>query len=776
MTITDTQLVGKSIPRREDEKLLRGRGAFVEDISLPGTQWAALLRSPHARARIRGIDASEALRAPGVTAVLTGEDIHPRYGTNPTASLAFYGADSAPYDLIAVREARHVGEVVAVVVADSRYGARDAADLVYVDYEPLDAAADVETALRDDAPRVHGDRPNGVVEWRYRLGNVSQAFEEAQVIVRERIVNQRIHAVPMEPRAGLAHWDRALEQMSLWATVQTPHTLRDHLAEILRVPAESVRVIAPDVGGGFGAKHEDPEYALICIAAMELGVPIKWVATRSEDFLAMHQARGKTSYLEVAADSDGHVTGIRLRHLHDLGAYAKGPEPQLSASSAMISTGVYHIPNVEFEVRNAYTNKTPQGPYRGAGRPEGIHLIERGMDRLAQELGLDPAEVRRRNYLPPFSTPTRSGGGDMFDSGNYEGSLDLVMQISGYPQLRAEQEQARAEGRLMGIGLASWVKTGGSGPSPLDPSSSRHEWGRVRVARDGMVTLFTGSSPHGQGGETVFSQIVADVLGVPESHVTVLHGDTATVAHGVGTYGSRALVTGGMSAKIAAEKIHAKMMILAAHMLNCRVEDVSLADGAFAAATGERGRLPFAEVAAAAYQPLTRPSDMEFGLDEDAFFQPTGLTYNFGTYVAVVEVDPETGDVDLQRLYTVDDQGVIVNPMTVEGQVHGGAAQGIGQALYEISEYDRAGQLLNGSLMDYAIPNAEMVPEFITAFSETASPLNSLGVKGMGEGPTTGAPPAVVNAVIDALSPHGVRHIEMPLTPERVWRAIQDAR
>ena len=772
---TDTKLVGQSVARREDEKLLRGNGAFVEDISIPGTQWLTFVRSPHAHARIRSIDTAEALRTPGVSTVLTGKDIHPRYGTNPTVPLAFYGTESVPYDLIAVDVARHVGEVVAVVIADSRYGSRDAADLIFVDYEPLEAVVDIETALRDDSPRVHEDKPNGLVSWRYRLGNVSQAFEEAQVIVRERIVNQRIHGVPMEPRAGLAHWDRVQETMSLWATVQTPHTLRDHLAEIMHLPEESVRVVAPDVGGGFGVKHEDPEYALLCIASKELGVPIKWVATRSEDFLAMHQARGKTSYLEVAADSEGKITGLRVRHLHDLGAYAKGPEPQLSASSAMISTGVYHIPNVEFEVHNSYTNKTPQGPYRGAGRPEGIHLIERGMDLLAGELGLDPTEIRRRNYLPPFDQPIRSGGGDMFDSGNYEASLDQVMELSNYEQLREQQKQVRAEGRHMGIGVASWVKTGGSGPSPLDPSSNRYEWGRVRVARDGKVTLFTGSSPHGQGGETVFAQIVADVFGISDNDVNVLHGDTATVAHGVGTYGSRGLVTGGMSAKIAAEKVRDKMLALAAHMLECEPEQVSLENGVFVGTAGEMRQLPFTEVAAASFQVLARPSDMEFGLDEDSFYQPTGLTYNFGTYIAVVDVDPETGDVDLQRLYTVDDQGVIVNPMTVVGQVHGGATQGIGQALYEISEYDQAGQLLNGSLMDYAIPTAEMTPEFIVAFSETASPLNSLGVKGMGEGPTTGAPSAVVNAVVDALEPLGVRHIEMPLTPERVWRAIQDA-
>ena len=766
--------IGSSVKRREDEKLLRGQGAFVEDLDIPGTLWVSFVRSPHARARIRSIDAKAALEASGVQAVLTGADVHPRFHTNPTVSLAFFGAESVPYYLIATDEARHVGEVVAIVCANDRYAARDAADLVMVDYEVLPAVVDPESALRPDAPQVHRSRSNDVVTWRHAVGNVSQAFEDAEVIVRERIVNQRIHAVPMEPRAGLAHWDRTQQTLTLWATVQTPHTLRDHLADVLEMPAEQLRVIAPDVGGGFGAKHEDPEYMLLAILSLRLGLPVKWVATRSEDFLGMHQARGKTSYLEVAADGEGKVTGLRLRHIHDLGAYAKGPEPLHSASSAMMAVGVYDIPNVELDVVNALTHKTPQGPYRGAGRPEGIFLIERGIDRIAQELKMDPADIRRRNLIPASSFPFyKTSGGDVYDSGNYELALEKALQAANYSELRAEQERLRSQDRYLGIGLSSWVKTGGSGPSPLDPGSNRFEWGRVKVDRNGSVTVYTGSSPHGQGSETVFSQIVADALGVSHEDVNVLHGDTAIVAHGVGTYGSRGLVTGGMSAHNAAKKVLSKMHRLAAHRLELDESAVSYTAGIFAP-PGDRARsVTFKEIAQAAHQVLARPTDMEYGLDEDSFYQPNALTYNFGTYIAVVEVDPETGDVDLQTLFTVDDQGTIVNPMTVEGQIHGGAAQGLGQALYEWSAYDDSGQLLNGSLMDYAIPSAETTPQFVTEFMETPSPVNELGVKGMGEGPTTGTPPAVVNAVVDALAPFGMTHIEMPLTPERVWRAIE---
>ena len=776
---TPGALVGRSVPRKEDRTLLLGRGAFVEDIDAPGALWAHFIRSPHAHARVRAIDASAALADPRVVTVLGGHDVHPRYPTYPTVPLAKYGGDPAPYDLIAVDKARHVGEVVAVVVAEDRYAARDAADLVAIDYEILPAVGDPEEAVRPDASRVHDDRPNEVLTWRQTTGDVSQAFEEAEVIIRDHFVNQRIHAVPMEPRAGIAQWEPERQMVAVWASTQTPHDLKEVLAEVLRLPEDSVRVVAPDVGGGFGAKaHGDPEYVLLAIASRELaGRPLKWVATRSEDFLGMHHARGKASHIEYAATREGVLTGVRVRHYADLGAYPKGPEAGLSMTSAIISVGTYKVPAADIEVHATYTNRTPDSPYRGAGRPEGIFLVERAVDLLANEIGMDPAEVRRRNFIPPDAFPYKTAGGDTYDSGNYEAALDLALQISGYPELRRRQAELRQQGRHMGIGLSSWAKTGGGGPSPLDPGSNRYEWGRVRVDQHGAVIVYTGSSPHGQGGETAFAQIVGDVLQVPVEAIEVLHGDTGVVTYGMGTYASRALVVGGTAAYNAAQKVLGKMRRLAAHLLEVPPDGVVFEGGRFRARGADAGAdgLSFAEIAQAAYMVLARPETEEYGLDESSFYQPSGLTYNSGTYIAVVEVDADTGDVDLQTLYCVDDQGTIVNPMIVEGQVHGGAAQGIGPALYEHVVYDADQQLLSGSLMDYALPTAEGMPQFVTEQIETPSPLNPLGVKGMGEGPTTGAPPAVVNAVVDALGPLGVRHIEMPLSPERVWRAIVQA-
>ena len=610
----------------------------------------------------------------------------------------------------------------------------------------------------------------------------------------------------MEPRAGIAYWDKVERKLTVWSSIQSPHDLRDQLAESLNLPPESVRSIAPDVGGGFGAKHSgEVEYILIAAASLEVGVPVKWVATRTEEFVALSHARGKASDIELAATRDGVITGIRLRHVGDLGAYPKGGTPSIFITSAMIALGAYAIPEVDFDVQGVYTNKTPEGAYRGYGRPEGIHLIEREIDRLADTLGLDPAEVRRRNFIQPDAFPYVTAAGEILDSGEYEKGLDRALEISNYPELRLEQSRLREEGRYMGIGLSSWIKTGGFGPSSLSidieavkrgsensgsaiahgqnspgasgsPGVSMPEWARVKVVDDGKVTIYSGSSPHGQGTETTFAQVVADVLQISIDDIEFIWGDTGTVDYGVGTFASRNMVVGGTAVYQAAQKVLGKMRAIAAFRLEVEESQVVHEGGTFSSEQGPETRLSFAEIAASAGTLRARPEGMEMGLDESSFYQPSRLTFNSGTYVAVVEVDPDTGDVDLQKLFCVDDQGVVVNPMIVEGQVHGGALQGIGQALYENIVYDEHGQLLSGSLMDYALPTAEMTPQFVTTTIETPSPTNPLGVKGMGEGPTTGAPPAVVNAVVDALRPFGVSDIDMPLTPERVWREIQDAR
>jgi carbon-monoxide dehydrogenase large subunit len=779
MTVTQKP-IGQSVRRKEDDRLLRGQGAFSADIVLPGMVWAHFIRSPYAHARIRRIDASAALAQPGVLAVLTGADVHPRYHPLPNVVSVrdAQGNESAwaTFYLMATDKARYAGEIVAVVVAKDAQAARDAADLVVVDYEPLPVVNDPEQGMRPNAPRIHEKAPNEQVAWYKSTPNVSQAFEEAEIILRHDFVNQRIHAVPMEPRAGIAHWDPATRFLTVWASIQGAHELRTQMTEVLGLREDSIRAIAPDVGGGFGAKHAgEVEYFLLAIASMKLGLPVKWVGTRSEEFIALSHARGKTSHFEVAATRDGRVTGVRLRHVDDLGAYPKGATPNIAKTSAIISTGVYAIPDIDLEVHAVYTNHTPEGAYRGYGRPEGVYVIERAMDMLASDLGMDPAEVRRKNLIPPDVFPYRTPGGDLFDSGDYQAALDKALEVSNYAALRQEQARLRQQGRYMGIGIACWVKSGGFGPSSLDPSSSMPEWGRVKVDRGGKVTVYTGSSPHGQGNHTTFAQVASEVLQVPIEDITVVHGDTAVVNYGMGTYASRAMVVGGTAVYNAAHKVLAKMRRLAAHNLGVSEQDVAFEGGVFTPKSKTAPRLTFAQVAQLSHAVLARPADMEMGLDESSFFQPSNLTFNYGAYIAVVEADPETGDVDLQKMFCVDDQGVIVNPMIVEAQVHGGAVQGIGQALYEHIVYDANGQLLSGSLMDYALPTAEMVPQFITATMETPSPMNPLGVKGMGEGPTTGAPPAVVNAVVDALAPFGVRDIQMPLTPERVWRAVQEA-
>ena len=774
--------IGDSIRRKEDPRLLRGEGVYAEDIQVPGTLWVHFVRSIHAHARILDIDATEALAQPGVSAVLTGKDIHPRFETYPVIAIPGLPEVTAekglpPFNMIATDKVRHVGEIVAIIVAEERYIARDVEDLVRIDYEVLPGTYDPEEALRPDAPLVHDDRSNEAMLWRRSTSNVAQAFEEADVIVRERFVNQRIHGVPMEPRACVAIWDPKLRSLSVWASTQTPHDLRDHSAEILGLKKEQVRVVAPDVGGGFGPKaHGDPEYVLLAAASLLLNAPTKWVATRSEEFLGMSHARGKVSYLELAANSQGKVTGLRLRHIADLGAYPKGPEANLSAGSAISSVGSYGIPEVDLQVQAVYTHRTPETPYRGAGRPEGMFLIERGMDMLAQELKMDPVELRRRNYIPAEEFPYRTPGGDVYDSGDYAQAMETALRVADYPSLRKEQARLREEGRYLGIGFASWIKSGGIGPSSINPASSAHDWGRVSIDRSGKVSVYTGSSPHGQGLETTFAQVCSAVLPVSVEDIEVVYGDTGLVTYGMGTYASRSMVIGGTAIYNAAEKVLAKMRSIAAFRLSVEASDIVLEDRRFMArGTGKAG-LSLAEVAASAYRVTERPADMEFGLDESCFYQPKNLTYSYGTYVAVVEVDGESGEVDVKTLYCVDDQGVVVNPMVVEGQIHGGAAQGLGQALYEQIIYDETGQLATGTLMDYCLPTAEMVPPFVNERIETPSPTNPIGVKGMGEGPTVGAPPAVVNAVVDALAPFGVRHIEMPLTSEKVWRAMQSGR
>ena len=776
------QVIGQSVKRMEDRPHLVGQGAYSDDIQVPGTMWAHFVRSPHAHARIRSIDTSAALAHPGVAAVLTGRDVHPRYSTYPLVAipgihvLAPYASNRPPYYLMAIDEVRYMGEVVAMVVAQERLESRDAQDLVRVEYELLPSVGEPEDAMRPDAPSVHQGFANEALAWNRATDNVNQAFEEADLIIRQRFVNQRIHGTPMEPRAAIAQWDHRTNSLTIHASTQTPHDLKEQTSAILHLREDQIRVVAPHVGGGFGPKaHGDPEYVLLAAASMEVKAPVKWVSSRSEEFLGMSHARGKVSHVELAATREGRVTGMRVRHYADLGAYPKGPEANLSMGSVMSCVGSYGIPEVDLEVHAVYTHRTPEAPYRGAGRPEGIFLIERAMDMLASDLGMDPAEIRRRNFISPDSFPYVTPSGDVYDSGDYGAALEKALEVSGYSSLREEQAQLRREGRYLGIGLCSWLKSGGIGPGATDPLTSAWEWGRVLIDRGGRTTVFTGASPHGQGLETTFAQVAAEVLEFPVESIKVVAGDTSLVAHGIGTFASRSMAVGGPAIHSAAHKIRAKMVRVAAHRLQVSPDEVVYEGGACSVRGKPDSRLTMAEVVASAHRLGARPADEEYGLDESSFFQPTGVTFSSGTYVAVVEVDADTGDVDIRNIYCVDDQGVVVNPQIVEAQIHGGAVQGLGQAMCEQIVYDEAGQLTTGSFLDYGLPTADMVPSFVTETIVTPTHLNPLGVKGMGEGPTVGMPPALVNAVVDALKPLGVRHIEMPLTPDRVRSAIEQA-
>ena len=779
------QVIGQSVKRMEDRPHLVGQGAYSDDIQIAGTQWAHFVRSPHAHARIRSIDTSAAVAHPGVTAVLTGRDVFPRYNSYPLVAipgiqvLAPYASNRPPYYLMAVDKVKYMGEIVAMVVARERLESRDAEELVRVDYEILPSVGEPEDAMRADAPSVHDGFANEALAWSRATDNVNQAFEEAEVIVRQRFVNQRIHGTPMEPRAGIAEWDRRTNRLTMHASTQTPHDLKEQTSSVLNLHEDQVRVVAPHVGGGFGPKaHGDPEYVLLAAASIEVDAPVKWVSTRSEEFLGMSHARGKISHVELASTREGRVTGMRVRHYADLGAYPKGPETTLSMGSVMSCVGAYQIPEVDLEVHAVYTHRTPEAPYRGAGRPEGIFLIERAMDILARDLNMDPAEIRRRNFIPAESFPYTTPSGDVYDSGDYRAALEKALEVSGYSGLRDEQTRLRQEGRYLGVGICSWLKSGGIGPGATDPNSSAWEWGRVLVDRNGSVTVFTGSSPHGQGLETTFAQVAAEVLEIPVERIRVVAGDTSLVAHGIGTFASRSMAVGGPAIHNAAHKIRSKLVRIAAHRLGVSPEQVVYGGGNCSVQGKPESRMTMAEAIRArptAWAHRMRPADEEYGLDESSFFQPTGVTFSSGTYVTVVEVDVDTGDVNIRDLFCVDDQGVVVNPQIVEAQIHGGAVQGLGQAMCEQIVYDEAGQLTTGTFLDYGLPTAEMVPSFVTETMVTPTHLNPLGVKGMGEGPTVGMPPALVNAVVDALEPLGVMHIEMPLTPDRVRRAIEQA-
>ena len=764
------QFMGVRIRRREDPDLITGRALFVADLQLDDMLHMAVVRSPFAHARIRDIDAQAALAIEGVVAVLTAKDVHPHLRAPLPMVIG-----PEEYELLrwpkryplAEGKVRYVGDPVAVVVAQDPYTAADAVEQVRVDYEPLPAVTDPEAALRDDAPRLYEEWEDNLAHRAVvRGGDVERAFDEAEVTVQLRLINQRLIPNPMEPRAVAARYDADVERLTVWTTTQIPHGVRGALSKALDMPPDRVRVIGPNVGGGFGAKaNMYPEEMLVPFLARRLGRPVRWVASRTEDYLATSHGRDQISEIALAADAEGRVLGLKLRLIADLGAHYFRVTPYPSVHTIHMICGPYRIRNVHAEALGVFTNKVPTEPYRGAGRPEAIYLIERAMDALADELGLDPAEVRRRNYIPPDAFPYTTPTGLTYDSGDYARALEQALERIDYAAWREEQARRRREGgKLLGIGIASYIEICGFGP---------WETGSVTVEPDGSVTVRAGSMPNGQGHITTWSQIAAEVLQVPLEQVTVKLGDTAEVPRGIGTFGSRSTPVAGSAVMVNAQTVRDKALQIAAHLLEAAPPDVVLRDGAFHVRGVPQARVTWEEVARAAYAGEL-PEGMEPGLSSEERFKPPGETYPFGTHVCVVEIDPDTGAIAILRYLTVDDCGRVINPMIVEGQIHGGAAQGIGQALYEGAVYDEAGNLLTGSLMDYALPKASQLPSFETHRTETPTPLNPLGAKGVGEAATIGSTPTVVNAVVDALSHLGVRHLDMPLTPQRIWQVLHE--
>ena len=775
---------GSGIRRREDPRLITGSASYTDDITLPGTLHAALLRSPYAHARINGIDTSQAAAAQGVVAVYTGADTEGGIAPSPCAwLLPDSGLTIAEYHCVARDTVRYVGDIVAVVVAETRFEAYDALDLIEVDYEPLDAVVEPKKAAADGAPQLHAEIDgNQAFHWTVTGGgDIDEAFSEADVVVKETIIQQRLIPNAMEPRATLASYTAATGELTVWNTTQNPHILRFLSSLVIGVPEDRLRVIAPEVGGGFGSKIAAyPADFITMFCSKKLGAPVKWVESRSENYQATTHGRDHVQEIELAATADGKIKGLRATVWAGMGAYLSTAAPGIpTILHGLMLSGVYDIPAIHEDVYGLYTNTTPVEAYRGAGRPEATFMVERLVDLLAAKLGLDPAEVRRRNFIPKFDNGHDVVTGLTYDSGNYDGALSKLLAEADYQQLRAEQAEARKNGRYIGLGLSTYVEICGLGPSQVAGAigfqGGLWESAIVRFHPSGKVHVMIGASPHGQGEETTFAQIIAGELGVSPDDVKVIHGDTDNTPMGWGTYGSRTTAVGGAALALAARKIRDKAKVIAAHLLEAAVEDMDYDDGKFFVKGSPDSSKTIQDIALMANVAWNMPEGVEAGLEATTFYDPPNFVFPYGAHLAVVEVDAESGNVELKRYVAVDDCGPQINPVIVEGQVHGGIVQGIGQALWEEGVYDDDGQLLTGTMLDYALPRADRLPDIEVHSTVTPSPHHPLGVKGIGEAGTIASTAAVYNAVIDALAPLGVEAVNMPLTPERVWRSIQAA-
>jgi carbon-monoxide dehydrogenase large subunit len=776
------KLVGQRTKRREDPRLIRGRGTYVDDIALIGMQHIVFKRSDVAHGRIRSIDTSAAKAMDGVEAVFTGAEIAEFLGPMPIGT----PFPSPEHRAVAVDTVRFAGEPVAVVVAADRYIARDAADAIVVTYDTLPAVVDLELAMTGKPTVIHPAFPNNLAIALVPSGTgvsadgstvddsaVDAAFAKAEVVISQRMMNQRLAPSAMEPRGVVAHFEPGKESMTIWSSTQNPHILRSFIAALTGLGQDRVRAIAPEVGGGFGAKINiyGEEYVTAAISK-RLGIPVKWTEDRSEAFVATTHGRDILGYVDLAAKRDGTVLGLKIRLIADIGAYNMLLTAAIPTLTMMMANATYNIPAIRTTLTEVFTNKTPTDAYRGAGRPEATYFVERAMDMLARELTMDPAELRRKNFIKPSQFPFATQMGAIYDSGDYEKALDLALKNAKWDQLKAERDAARAQGRLVGLGLSMYVEVCGIGPSAALPTGG-WEHSQVTIERDGRISATTGASPHGQGNETTFAQMLADQFGVPMDDITILHGDTGVVKQGIGTFGSRSQAVGGAALQMAGAKVKTKMAKFAAALLEAHEDDLVFENGMISVKGSPASGKSFASVAAYAYVPVPLPPGLEPGLSDEAFFEPSNNTYPFGCHISMMEIDRQTGEPTLLRMVAVDDAGNLINPLIVEGQIHGGLAQGIGQAMIEEVVYNEDGQLMTGSFMDYAIPRAIDFPRFELDATVTPTPVNPLGAKGVGEAGTLGSTPSIVAAAVDALSGFGVKHIDMMLRPEKLWRIIQ---
>ena len=788
--MSGAQGMGASVTRKEDRRFLLGKGKYTDDLVLPGQTWAVFVRSPYAHAAIRSIDASQALEAPGVLAVLTGGDVAADDLGGIPCGWQITNKDGSkmvepPHPALAQGKVRHAGDPVAMVIAETKAQARDAAELVAVDYDPLPAVAHLTAAVADGAPAVWDEAPGNVCfDWHLGDAAATEAeFAGAAHVVSIDLTNNRIAPNAIEPRAANGHYDSVDDRYTLYTTSQNPHLIRLLLgAFTLKVPEHKLRVVAPDVGGGFGSKiFHYAEELLVLWASKRVGRPVKWTSSRSEAFLSDAHGRDHVTHAELALDADGKFRGLRVRTLANLGGYLSTFAPAIPTYlHGTLLSGPYVIPAIYAEVKGIFTHTVPVDAVRGAGRPEATYLLERLVDKAARELGIDRVEIRRKNLIQTDQFPYQTPVAVQYDIGDYEATLDLALQAIDYPRLAERKEAAKARGKLRGFGVSTYIEACGIAPSALvgalGARAGLYEAASVRVHPTGSVTVFTGTHSHGQGHETTFAQLVNEKLGIPIENIEIVHGDTDRIPFGMGTYGSRSAAVGGSAIVKAIDKIVDKGKKIAAHLLEASVADIEFSDGTYRVAGTDREKA-FGEVAFAAYVPHNYPIDtVEPGLEDSAFYDPKNFTFPAGCHTVEVEIDPETGVVEVVDVAIADDVGVIINPMIVDGQAHGGLAQGIGQALLEECVYDSEGQLLSGSYMSYTMPRAADLPSFKVGNHVTACTHNPVGIKGVGEVGAIGVPPAVINAVLDALAPLGVTHIDMPATPEKVWRAIQAAR